>query len=175
MVFYCSALKRVSLTDITTFCFRSLFVDCGLWHATASLIFRRFSLFNIHLIFSIPKPPTLWVRSYLWNMAEPTTPKCQICFRQFRDKTELRNHLLIHHLKKKNFECATRQKMCSTKKYLSEHIRTKHTPQKTFTCPTCSSRFNLPNRLNAHIRRVHSEPIFTCNNCNRKYKHKKKI
>ena len=82
---------------------------------------------------------------------------CDVCFKEFTRKDELKRHSVIHKsLNAKRFECSLCGKSFVRNYTLQEHINLLHSHTGTcYTCCQCGKRFLKKYNLKRHIETLH--------------------
>ena len=90
---------------------------------------------------------------------------CDICCKMFYNLSQLRSHMEQHSTNK--HVCEHCSGKFASSKTLREHIKFKHTdPDVLPTCTVCHKTFSTPQNLKSHFSRVHmQERNFVCNTC----------
>ncbi|XP_068093172.1 zinc finger protein 407 [Hyperolius riggenbachi] len=99
------------------------------------------------------------------------TPKerkfaCNLCYRTFREKWSLNNHMKLH-TGEKPFKCTwpTCHYSFLTASAMKDHYRT-HTGEKSFLCDLCGFAGGTRHALTKHRRQHTGEKPFKCEECN---------
>lgn len=94
---------------------------------------------------------------------------CEICGKLFYNKTHLRNHLEHHNTQKQICEHCSSSFSCT--KSLRDHIKFKHTSQENLPkCLVCLKTYSTPQNLKNHFNRVHmQEKKYVCSECGRMF------
>ena len=92
---------------------------------------------------------------------------CDICSKMFYNLSQLRSHMEQHGPDK--HVCEHCSGKFSSSKSLREHIKFKHSDSDVLpTCTVCHKTFSTPQNLKSHFSRVHmQERNFVCNTCGR--------
>ncbi|CAL1301370.1 unnamed protein product [Larinioides sclopetarius] len=93
---------------------------------------------------------------------------CDVCHKQFKNKSLLVNHYRKH-TGEKPFVCGTCGKEFNKKGNLTQHLRT-HTGEKPFACGTCGREFSRKEHLERHFRTHTGEKPFACETCGREFR-----
>lgn len=75
---------------------------------------------------------------------------CSHCWSSFKEKTQLKKHLLMHE-SRKDFVCELCSRSFAQEYYLKKHLRT-HNENLDHTCPTCGKKFKLLDYLRVHLK-----------------------
>ena len=91
---------------------------------------------------------------------------CGICFREFRQKQTLRDHIKSDHDGKKSFKCERCNFSALKRHQLRQHIDMVHETTDLFICEICFLDFKTKQILNIHKETVHKgyKP-FKCELC----------
>nr|DBA24467.1 TPA: hypothetical protein GDO54_012116 [Pyxicephalus adspersus] len=91
---------------------------------------------------------------------------CNLCYRSFREKWSLNNHMKLH-TGEKPFKCTwpTCHYSFLTASAMKDHYRT-HTGEKSFLCDLCGFAGGTRHALTKHRRQHTGEKPFKCDECN---------
>ena len=99
------------------------------------------------------------------NISSERLYSCQYCFKDFRKKSYLKNHELIH-TSEKPFSCGYCSKMFRQKTSAKVHERI-HTGEKPYSCTYCSKMFRQKTGVRNHERIHTGEKPYNCKTCNK--------
>lgn len=88
--------------------------------------------------------------------------RCEVCFKGFRSRNNLSQHMLKHNGEKK-FKCSYCEKTFFRKGALTVHTR-KHTGEKPFICDLCGRPFSQKNDMLKH-QKTHVESCSQTHTC----------
>jgi uncharacterized C2H2 Zn-finger protein len=92
--------------------------------------------------------------------------KCSKCDASFTRRSNLKNHVEVHHEGKNINQCFICDTSFSDSGSLKRHIATVHEGQKPFKCSICDARFTLSGSMNRHIATIHEgQKAFKCHIC----------
>ncbi|WAR25448.1 ZFP26-like protein, partial [Mya arenaria] len=89
---------------------------------------------------------------------------CNVCGKNFYDKSSLNKHTLSVHMGIKNFHCRFCSQSFYARKTYEEHERV-HTGERPFKCNECPKSYKRISDLNHHIRLHRGEVKHTCEQC----------
>lgn len=100
--------------------------------------------------------------------------KCDLCNKEFKTKSNLQQHRLVHMERTREFSCHVCGKMFFTKGSLSTHIST-HEDSKPYKCEFCPMAFRARGNLQSH-KSLHSgiKP-FVCEQCGKSFRVKRHL
>ncbi|XP_029296701.1 zinc finger and SCAN domain-containing protein 12-like [Cottoperca gobio] len=93
--------------------------------------------------------------------------KCEACGKEFKDKSRLNRHFMVHTGEKPYF-CNTCGRGFNDISTLRRH-KTIHTGEKPYPCKTCGKYFRLKSDLKVHMRTHTGEKPYSCNTCGKRY------
>lgn len=100
--------------------------------------------------------------------------KCQHCNKEFKSRSNLQQHKLVHTNRSRDFSCHICGKMFFTKGTLSTHMTT-HEDTKPYKCDYCGMAFRARGNLQSHIS-LHSEAKpFVCEQCGKSFRVKRHL
>ena len=97
--------------------------------------------------------------------------KCDICNKQFTQRTHLRTHMKGVHYHKRNIKCSICVKTFDSNDGLKSHMTTNHGADPQFMCKYCDTFFNNSSARTLHVKTTHKEHFFQCNKCEQKFKY----
>ncbi|CAH0404342.1 unnamed protein product [Chilo suppressalis] len=103
-----------------------------------------------------------------------TDLKCQHCNKEFKSKSNLQQHKLVHTNRSRDFSCHVCGKMFFTKGTLSTHMTT-HEDTKPFKCDICSMAFRARGNLQSHISLHSGAKPFVCEQCGKSFRVKRHL
>ena len=96
----------------------------------------------------------------------PLEFKCPVCASHFNDLEDFDAHVLKHE-DPARFECGDCKRLFVRKQSLTAHRTAVHSGI-TYACATCSQTFGSLRNLHSHMF-VHTEPMFGCDMCDRRF------
>ncbi|CAG9794148.1 unnamed protein product [Diatraea saccharalis] len=103
-----------------------------------------------------------------------TDLKCQHCKKEFKSRSNLQQHKLVHTERSRDFSCHVCGKMFFTKGTLSTHMTT-HEDAKPFKCEFCSMAFRARGNLQSHISLHSGAKPFVCEQCGKSFRVKRHL
>ncbi|KAH3863003.1 zinc finger protein 37-like [Dreissena polymorpha] len=102
-------------------------------------------------------------RKYVHTDERPE--ECPTCRRRFKNKSQLRNHLVVHKdASDLDLSCEVCGKMFVRVATLKDHVR-RHRKEFTFFCNTCGKGFYKKSGMEEHMRVHTGDKPFTCKVC----------
>lgn len=97
--------------------------------------------------------------------------KCGMCDREFKNKSNMRKHLQLVHLKLELFVCEICARTFKYSRSYVEHKR-RHTGERPFKCDieTCDKSFATSKQKRLHINVHHIARTYICDYCTKKFK-----
>ncbi|KAF7229728.1 transcript variant X1 [Nothobranchius furzeri] len=92
---------------------------------------------------------------------------CNDCGKEFRGKSNLKNHVTVH-TREKPFACELCGQRFSRKQVIDDHMRI-HSGQKPFACEVCGQRFSRKTYLFQHARVHTGQKPFACEICGQRF------
>lgn len=91
---------------------------------------------------------------------------CDLCNYRATQKSLLIRHMLLKHIKVKNFSCHICRFKFVAKREPNKHIR-EHTGKYLHICNFCKCKFSRKSHLTNHVKYIHTkEKTFSCHICN---------
>lgn len=103
-----------------------------------------------------------------------TDLKCQHCNKEFKSRSNLQQHKLVHTNRRRDFSCHVCGKMFFTKGTLSTHMTT-HEDTKPFKCEFCPMAFRARGNLQSHISLHSGAKPFVCEQCGKSFRVKRHL
>ncbi|KPJ10633.1 Zinc finger protein 99 [Papilio machaon] len=100
--------------------------------------------------------------------------KCNHCHKEFKKRTHLNQHKLVHTDRSRDFSCHICGKMFFMKGTLSTHIMT-HENVKPFKCEFCPMAFKAKGNLQSHITLHSGTKPFVCEQCGKSFRVKRHL
>lgn len=100
--------------------------------------------------------------------------KCQDCKKEFKSRSNLQQHRLVHTERSRDFSCHVCGKMFFTKGTLSTHMNT-HEDMKPFKCEYCSMAFRARGNLQSHVSLHSGAKPFVCEQCGKSFRVKRHL
>ncbi|CRK94965.1 CLUMA_CG008453, isoform A [Clunio marinus] len=109
----------------------------------------------------------------------PLSYHCDICGESFSTKDKIWKHVILFHMRRREFLNKKKSFMCEicalnfkTITTLKNHQDALHGDKPNIVCPHCGKEFKLQKKLRIHIRRIHDfqESLVTCEICGKSVK-----
>lgn len=100
--------------------------------------------------------------------------KCEHCHKEFKSRSNLHQHKLVHTERSRDFSCHVCGKMFFTKGTLSTHMMT-HDDAKPFKCEFCPMTFRARGNLQSHISLHSGAKPFVCEQCGKSFRVKRHL
>ncbi|XP_013196652.2 gastrula zinc finger protein XlCGF26.1-like [Amyelois transitella] len=100
--------------------------------------------------------------------------KCEHCGKEFKSRSNLLQHKLVHTERTRQFSCHVCGKMFFTKGTLSTHMMT-HEDTKPFKCEFCPMAFRARGNLQSHISLHSGAKPFVCEQCGKSFRVKRHL
>ncbi|CAG9133650.1 unnamed protein product [Plutella xylostella] len=100
--------------------------------------------------------------------------KCDECGREYKSRSNLQAHKLVHTERKREFSCHVCGKMFYTKGALSTHMST-HEDLKPYKCAFCPMAFRARGNLTSHISLHTGAKPFVCEQCGKSFRVKRHL
>ncbi|XP_068621815.1 zinc finger protein 260-like [Battus philenor] len=100
--------------------------------------------------------------------------KCNHCRKEFKTRSNLQQHKLVHTNRSRDFSCHICGKMFFTKGTLSTHILT-HEESKPYKCEFCPMAFKARGNLQSHISLHSGAKPFVCEQCGKSFRVKRHL
>lgn len=100
--------------------------------------------------------------------------KCKDCNKEFKSRSNLQQHRLVHTERSREFSCHVCGKMFFTKGTLSTHMNT-HDEMKPFKCEFCPLAFRARGNLQSHISLHSGAKPFVCEQCGKSFRVKRHL
>lgn len=108
------------------------------------------------------------------NDTKETELKCEHCNKEFKSRSNLVQHKLVHTNRSRDFSCHVCGKMFFTKGTLSTHMMT-HEDSKPFKCEFCPMAFRARGNLQSHISLHSGAKPFVCEQCGKSFRVKRHL
>jgi len=99
--------------------------------------------------------------------------RCSECLHEFKQTSNLRKHVRIHHNDERTHECPVCRKGFAFRSALKDHIRIHEDfpdDQPTYACDKCSKVFSRISGLRRHSKVDHSDVLaYKCTQCDKRY------
>lgn len=141
---------------------RNMCQNCG-------SIFENEELLQNHII--------LYTKSYRKRVKCETIEdklKCEHCQKEFKSRSNLLQHRLIHTERSRDFSCHICGKMFFTKGTLSTHMMT-HDDTKPYKCEFCPMAFRARGNLQSHFSLHSGAKPFVCEQCGKSFRVKRHL
>jgi len=93
--------------------------------------------------------------------------ECDVCQKQFSEKSKLSRHRSAH-FKTKNYQCSICHKLFAQKHHLDRHV-TVHTGEKPHQCNVCEKSFSHREYLARHLTIHSDEKPYSCERCGKSF------
>lgn len=100
--------------------------------------------------------------------------KCEHCNKEFKSRSNLQQHKLVHTDRNREFSCHVCGKMFFTKGTLSTHMMT-HEDTKPHKCEFCPMAFRARGNLLSHISLHSGAKPFVCEQCGKSFRVKRHL
>ncbi|XP_063370809.1 gastrula zinc finger protein XlCGF57.1-like [Cydia amplana] len=100
--------------------------------------------------------------------------KCEHCHKEFKSRSNLQQHKLVHMERNREFACHICGKMFFTKGTLSTHMNT-HEDSKPHKCEFCPLAFRARGNLISHISLHSGAKPFVCEQCGKSFRVKRHL
>lgn len=131
-------------------------------------MFENEELLQDHLIFYGKRYKKTRQRSKEYDL------KCQDCNKEFKSRSNLQQHRLVHTERSREFSCHVCGKMFFTKGTLGTHMNT-HEDMKPFKCEFCPMAFRARGNLQSHISLHSGAKPFVCEQCGKSFRVKRHL
>jgi len=99
---------------------------------------------------------------------------CNICHKKFTRKSNLRQHMVVIHSKKKKYPCSFCDKQFQYYSRLQAHVA-QHTGRRPFECDVCGKKFTQLKNMQKHKALHTAEKRFECKICNKTFRLEKQL
>lgn len=96
--------------------------------------------------------------------------ECHLCGHFLKNPYSMRKHLSRHKQMEQNIKCEICQKPCTTKAALSSHMRMKHVLQRTIPCRHCDKKFKQKIDRDEHESTHTGIDLYKCDFCPMSFK-----
>ena len=100
---------------------------------------------------------------------------CNICDRDFMQKSGLDYHIKAVHEGHKPHECAICNSKFTTEQYMKNHKSSVHEGKRPYKCSICDATFAQNSGMNTHIKNVHEGKRHQCKICDTKFVQKRSM
>ena len=109
------------------------------------------------------------LNSHIENVHDNVIYKCELCQKQLKSKSSLRQHKKSVHEIIRSYKCDTCDMAFKLKKHLNAHIYSLHERTGPSKCIQCGKEFKSTTGLYQHIKTIHEKTKFICHNCDKTY------
>ena len=102
------------------------------------------------------------------NISLEKSYSCQHCFEEFRKKSYLKKHELIHTGVSGVYSCRYCSKIFKWKNHQKDHERI-HIGEKPYSCKICNESFSNARNMKVHERIHTGEKLHSCKTCNKSF------
>ncbi|XP_030019618.1 gastrula zinc finger protein XlCGF26.1-like [Manduca sexta] len=143
--------------------YRTMCQNCGATFENPELLQDHLTLFTKHFKKRSMKPEKL-----------DHELKCDMCNKEFKSRSNLHQHKLVHTERTRDFSCHICGKMFFTKGTLSTHMMI-HEDSKPFKCGFCPMAFRARGNLQSHISLHSGAKPFVCEQCGKSFRVKRHL